>query len=452
MKIRSIFAGTAIAALALAGGMLAPAGFTVVPQAEAARVSVSLSVFYDELEPHGDWVRYHDAYVFVPSDVDVNWRPYTVGHWVHTKRYGWMWVSEEPFGWATYHYGRWGFADDIGWYWVPGKRWAPAWVSWRRSNDYIVWAPLPPSRGAADVSISITAGDIPEFYWVAVPARRFLEPDIHVVVVREDREIRRVVERTEFVGAPRITNNIVINNVIDVDVVAEATGRKVKTVEVRETDNPRQARSSGDEVTVFQGDVTAEDNAKPREVRDAGDVRKKKRQDGGTEDAAGAKPEETPETTTGATTPPATETDQSATPPATGEQPAAKTAEEPAAKDKPKKKPTAKSDVKDDTPAQAADEKATETKGKKKPAAQSDTVEQTPADTPVKKKAKRGKAAEQENDEPADDVTGTTTVPAEPNAAEDAQAKGKAKPAKEKSARKGKAKDCDPQTDDCSAQ
>jgi uncharacterized protein YraI len=37
-------------------------------------------------------------------------RPYTVGRWVFTDRYGWMWASSEPFGWATYHYGRWGFS------------------------------------------------------------------------------------------------------------------------------------------------------------------------------------------------------------------------------------------------------------------------------------------------------------------------------------------------------
>src|SRR2546423_9736807 len=27
---------------------------------------------------------------------------------------------------------------------VPGDEWAPAWVSWRSSKDYVGWAPLPP--------------------------------------------------------------------------------------------------------------------------------------------------------------------------------------------------------------------------------------------------------------------------------------------------------------------
>src|SRR5207245_161040 len=67
------------------------------------------------------------------------WRPYTDGHWVYTD-VGWTWVSEEPFGWATYHYGRWTRLRNIGWVWVPGDEWAPAWVSWRKSSDYVGWA------------------------------------------------------------------------------------------------------------------------------------------------------------------------------------------------------------------------------------------------------------------------------------------------------------------------
>ncbi len=59
------------------------------------------------------------------------------GHWAYTRRYGWMWVSAEPFGWATYRYGRWAYSADIGWYWVPGYRRAPARVSWRRSDSYV---------------------------------------------------------------------------------------------------------------------------------------------------------------------------------------------------------------------------------------------------------------------------------------------------------------------------
>ena len=191
MKLRSILAGTALAALTITA---APqlGGPAVTAPAEAA-VDVNIGIFYDQLGQYGDWVTYDNEYVFIPGRVDAGWRPYTEGHWVYTRRYGWTWASDEPFGWATYHYGRWGYSDEIGWYWVPGRKWAPAWVSWRRSNDYVVWAPLPPSRrgGDIDVSININVGDIPDYYWVAVPTRRFLAPDLGVVIVNDDREIRQ---------------------------------------------------------------------------------------------------------------------------------------------------------------------------------------------------------------------------------------------------------------------
>ena len=307
MKIRTVLAGTALAALALVTNAGAPLGITEMPRAEAA-VSISFSVFYDDLAQYGDWVHYHDAYVFVPADVGGDWRPYTLGHWVYADRYGWTWVSDEPFGWATYHYGRWGYAEDIGWYWVPGKRWGPAWVSWRKSKDYVVWAPLPPARGGGvDVSVSVSVGDIPEFYWVAVPTQRFLSPDIHVVVINQETEIRQVIERTEYVGAPQVTNNIVVNNVIDVNVVAEATGQKVEPVKVQTTDDPRQATASASAVTVFQGEIAPDETAKPKKLKDVKEVKK-----AGSGAASGtateAQPVPPPDAGTGSTTGTATGT------------------------------------------------------------------------------------------------------------------------------------------------
>ena len=180
--------------------------------------------------------------VFVPTKVADGWRPYTVGHWASTKKYGWLWVSEEPFGWATYHYGRWGYADEIGWYWVPGTRWAPAWVSWRHDKGHVVWAPLPPRRGSDDlVSIEVSYDETPDYYWVAVPTRDFLEEDLSTVVVRDDRERVRIIEEAQPVGEVRVQNNIVINNFIEVGVIQRETGRQVTTVDVREARSPDQA-------------------------------------------------------------------------------------------------------------------------------------------------------------------------------------------------------------------
>ncbi len=284
MKLTSILAGSAIAALALFPDLGTSIGLPQMAQAQAA-TTVSFNVFYDRLAGEGDWVRYRDDYVFIPANVQRGWKPYTRGHWVYADRVGWTWASDESFGWATYHYGRWGYADEIGWYWVPGTRWAPAWVSWKRSADYVVWAPLPPRGRSNDVSVSISVGDVPDFYWTAVPTRRFLEPDLRVAIVSNDVERRRIVQRADVIGTVRVENNIVVNTVINVDVIERESGRKVKRVKIRDTDNPAEARATADEVTVFNGEVKAEADAKPKRVRDVSEARKIRREDGGTGNA-----------------------------------------------------------------------------------------------------------------------------------------------------------------------
>ncbi len=117
-----------------------------VPVRRAQAEEVSFDVFYKNLADDGDWYNTPEyGYVWQPSIAYKNdkWRPYTDGYWAQTDD-GWTWVSYENFGWATYHYGRWTRLKDVGWAWVPGYDWGPGWVSWRTSDDYVGWAPLPP--------------------------------------------------------------------------------------------------------------------------------------------------------------------------------------------------------------------------------------------------------------------------------------------------------------------
>jgi len=108
------------------------------------------SLFYDRLAPYGRWFDVSGyGYCWQPSAATSRWRPYVDGCWAWSS-FGWTWRSNEPFGWATYHYGRWVNLSRHGWVWVPGAEWAPAWVSWRQSRDYVGWAPLPPERGSFD--------------------------------------------------------------------------------------------------------------------------------------------------------------------------------------------------------------------------------------------------------------------------------------------------------------
>jgi hypothetical protein len=121
-----------------------------------ARVQVSFDFFFNTLSPYGEWVTAGTyGNVWRPAGVDVEWTPYSDGYWSYTDA-GWTWVSYEDWGGITYHYGRWVRLDDYGWCWVPGYDWGPAWVSWRRSDDYIGWAPLPPeARWSASTGFGI---------------------------------------------------------------------------------------------------------------------------------------------------------------------------------------------------------------------------------------------------------------------------------------------------------
>lgn len=182
--------------------------------------SVDLSEFYDALEPHGDWFEHRRyGYVWAPHVAeDDEWRPYTLGYWAPTEEHGWYWVSDEPFGWAVYHYGRWIDDEDFGWIWIPGSEWAPAWVAWRDSEDYVGWAPLPPEARWDGDGLTLRADyyDAPRFshYWVFVPPRYFGVPGLHRHIVPRGR-IASIMPRTRFVTQYALHDQRIFNRGID---------------------------------------------------------------------------------------------------------------------------------------------------------------------------------------------------------------------------------------------
>jgi hypothetical protein len=171
--LRLLLIGTVWLALFAAPALPLPGGDRLGFVGEAhAQQQVNIDDFYDELDPFGQWVwhpRY--GYVWLPETVSQDWRPYTVGHWVYTDEYGWYWDSHEPFAWAVYHYGRWGYDDDYGWFWVPGDTWAPAWVQWRYSDDYVGWAPVGPRRNGYAYGVPVNYDPPVAESWVFVQPR-----------------------------------------------------------------------------------------------------------------------------------------------------------------------------------------------------------------------------------------------------------------------------------------
>jgi hypothetical protein len=285
MNIKALLLrSAAVGAMALAVPLAASIPLAA-PAAAAGNVDISINVgtFYDRLSPHGDWVSLNGRTVWVPARRPAQWQPYTLGHWAYTNRYGWMWVSAEPFGWATYHYGRWSFAEDIGWYWVPGYRWAPAWVSWRRSDSYVAWSPLPVDY-PDEFGVNITIGAVPDFYWQVVPSRSFLSVNLFGVIIRDRHRADTFIRDARPLGGVRIVNNVIVNNVIEINFVEKRTKKKVRVYKVEEAKTlGKGTKVKGDSIEVFQPQVkkgASED--KPKQVKTIDEVKARHKKDVGT--------------------------------------------------------------------------------------------------------------------------------------------------------------------------
>jgi hypothetical protein len=289
MYHHKLMAGLALTAIMAAAPLaLGVDGQIVGPSAAHAQAQrgpqggVSIDLFYTELADYGDWVSNSQYdYVWVPTKVDSEWTPYTNGHWVNTDQYGWFFESDEPFGWAVYHYGRWGYDDQLGWFWVPGTQWAPAWVSWRRDERVVGWAPLPPEGRGIQTSIRVTVRDIPQRNWVFIDSNEFLAPRLRVVVHYGDRS-PDYYRRTRPVGPVVVKNNIVVNNVINVNFIQQATGKRVETRRIEKVNDPSRVRDRRDNgasgtLQIFAAPVQARPNVKPKKVEEVRSVVEEKK-------------------------------------------------------------------------------------------------------------------------------------------------------------------------------
>ncbi|MFZ4394109.1 MAG: DUF6600 domain-containing protein, partial [Kiritimatiellia bacterium] len=165
--------------------------------------------FYTPLNSYGDWITV-PAYgrVWQPAVTIVNaeWRPYcNGGRWVYTDC-GWYWQSDYSWGWAVFHYGRWCYVDRHRWVWIPDTVWAPAWVSWRRTETHCGWAPLPPGTTfRAGVGFTIGQGarfdvqfGLSSRHYTFVAHNRMGEQNLNRVIIRKE-EAETVYQRSSHV-------------------------------------------------------------------------------------------------------------------------------------------------------------------------------------------------------------------------------------------------------------
>jgi hypothetical protein len=148
---------------------------------------VTYNYFYSNLAPYGTWIdlpEYGWCWQPTVAVIDVGWRPYcNRGRWLWSDC-GWYWQSDYSWGWAPFHYGRWHRSPAHGWVWFPDTTWAPAWVTWRYSDSYCGWAPLPPGahfdvglgfrfRGG-HVGVGFDFGLVPDCF-TFIPTARFCD-------------------------------------------------------------------------------------------------------------------------------------------------------------------------------------------------------------------------------------------------------------------------------------
>lgn len=203
----------------------------------AAQAQVTISAeFRTALSPYGRWQR-HPRWgeVWIVNRQAEDWRPYTRGRWVYTDDWGYYWdtdAEEADWGWVAYHYGRWVNDPGMGWIWIAGDDWGPAWVDWRRGDDYVGWAPLPPDEFIVEYRND-------PVYWSFVRPRYLLAPRVfRLFVPRRERVV--IIRRTVLVNRTVILDRrdrdrrgrVAVNAGIDPGLIARAQGRPIRAAKV----------------------------------------------------------------------------------------------------------------------------------------------------------------------------------------------------------------------------
>ena len=198
------------------------AAILAVALVRPARADVSFDLAYSNLNDHGSWlVSAQYGHVWQPREYNRGWNPYSDGHWIYTDM-GWAWVSDYEWGALPYHYGTWVVDANAGWVWIPGTVWAPAWVVFRTTPDYIGWAPVPPGFS---VGMSIDMGGPSSFIYVS--SGNFLAPRLRGSIIPMERA-RGFMNNTTVVNNIVIQNNVVINRGPDYRSIERATGRTLR--------------------------------------------------------------------------------------------------------------------------------------------------------------------------------------------------------------------------------
>jgi len=262
----------------MAGMLLAMVLFPVIfpKQASAQQPYVSFQVFYDQLNPYGQWVDYSNyGYVWMP-DAGPGFFPYSSqGHWIMTE-YGWTWLSDYDWGWAPFHYGRWDYDNYYGWFWVPDNIWGPAWVTWRRAQGYYGWAPMGPG-----MSIGTSFGGDYNGYnnhWIFMEDRYFGRNNINRYYASQN-EYDMLFRNSTVINNTYVDNRRQTTYVSGPDKadVQRVTRRRITSYDIQENNAPGQYLRNG-QLSIYRPQVIknndSEQSSSPSRITNLQDVRR----------------------------------------------------------------------------------------------------------------------------------------------------------------------------------
>jgi hypothetical protein len=214
------------------------------PAAQTTQVTppaqqVTVNYFYDSLAPYGNWVNVAGlglCWQPTVAVINVNWRPYfDNGRWLYSN-HGWYWHSYYSWGWAPFHYGRWHRHAHRGWLWLPDTCWGPSWVTWRYTDGYCGWAPLPPRAGWG-VSFSFGVNfdfGLSYIHYAFVPASRFCDRAVYKHRLPRDKHQAAFHNSVVINNYIKGDNNTIINEGIGRDRIARETRTEIPRIVVRD--------------------------------------------------------------------------------------------------------------------------------------------------------------------------------------------------------------------------
>lgn len=219
---------------------------------------VTINYFYDTLQPYGSWIvvnGYGRCWRPTVCAYNSSWQPYCDrGRWVYSDC-GWYWNSDYAWG-ATFHYGRWFRDASVGWCWYPDTVWAPSWVTWRYSNNYCGWAPLPPRTTCqAGVGIVYNGGSVSVGFgfglgancFTFVPTQHFCDPHPRNYCVAP-AQVAQVYNNTTVINNYNVNNRAIVNHGIAVGSIAAAARTTIRPVPVHEINAGYAHRNYGQTV------------------------------------------------------------------------------------------------------------------------------------------------------------------------------------------------------------